>query len=120
MSSPRPASAERPLPPIQQRPVREQATPLLELRDLRTHFPIHRGFLGRQAGAVRAVDGVDLAIQPGTTLGLVGECGCGKTTLGRTVMRLDATDQRAASCSTGATSPARPVTSSAPCGGGCR
>ena len=80
--------AERPLPALQQRSATD-ASPLLELRDLKTHFAIHRGFFGRRAGVVRAVDGVDLAIPRGTTLGLVGESGCGKTTLGRTVMRLE-------------------------------
>ena len=80
--------AERPLPELQQR-VATTTEPLLELRGLETHFPIHRGFFGRQAGVVRAVDGVDLSIPQGTTLGLVGESGCGKTTLGRTVMRLE-------------------------------
>jgi peptide/nickel transport system ATP-binding protein len=81
--------ADRPLPELQQaRPV--SLEPLLEMRALRTHFPIQRGFLGRQAALVRAVDGVDLAIPKGATLGLVGESGCGKTTLGRTVMRLEA------------------------------
>jgi peptide/nickel transport system ATP-binding protein len=80
--------AERPLPELQQRAA-TTTEPLLELRGLQTHFPIHRGFFGRRAGVVRAVDGVDLAIPQGTTLGLVGESGCGKTTLGRTVMRLE-------------------------------
>jgi peptide/nickel transport system ATP-binding protein len=80
--------AERPLPELQQRTA-TTTEPLLQLRGLKTHFPIHRGFFGRQAGVVRAVDGVDLSIPQGTTLGLVGESGCGKTTLGRTVMRLE-------------------------------
>jgi peptide/nickel transport system ATP-binding protein len=80
--------ADRPLPELQQRTA-ATTEPLLEVRDLRTHFPIHRGIFGRQAGVVRAVDGVDLSIPAGTTLGLVGESGCGKTTLGRTVMRLE-------------------------------
>jgi len=80
--------AERPLPLLQQR-VPASAAPLVEMRDLHTHFPIRRGFFGRVSGVVRAVDGVDLSIPRGTTLGLVGESGCGKTTLGRTVMRLE-------------------------------
>jgi len=80
--------AERPLPELQQRTA-TTTEPLLELRGLRTHFAIHRGFFGRRTGVVRAVDGVDLSIPQGTTLGLVGESGCGKTTLGRTVMRLE-------------------------------
>ncbi len=65
---------------------------LLELRDLRTWFPIRTGILKRVAGHVKAVDGVDLTIFPGETLALVGESGCGKTTVGRTILQLvDAT-----------------------------
>jgi peptide/nickel transport system ATP-binding protein len=64
------------------------AEPLLELTELEKHFPITRGLLRRKVGAVRAVDGVDLAVQPGETVGLVGESGCGKTTLGRLITRL--------------------------------
>ncbi len=81
--------AERPLPLLQQRSTQAAEAPLLELRGLQTHFPIRRGFFGRLSGTVRAVDGVDLSLPRGTTLGLVGESGCGKTTLGRTVMRLE-------------------------------
>jgi peptide/nickel transport system ATP-binding protein len=61
---------------------------LLELRDLCTWFPIHTGVFQRVAGHVKAVDGVDLDVYPGETLALVGESGCGKTTVGRTVLRL--------------------------------
>jgi oligopeptide/dipeptide ABC transporter ATP-binding protein len=64
------------------------ATPLVAARDLRVHFPIRRGFLRRQVGAVRAVDGVSFDILPGETLGLVGESGSGKSTVGRTLLRL--------------------------------
>lgn len=62
--------------------------PLVAVRDLQTHFPIRRGLLRRTVGAVRAVDGVSFMIAPGRTLGLVGESGCGKTTVGRSVLRL--------------------------------
>jgi len=61
---------------------------LLELRGLKTWFPIRAGVLQRITGHVKAVDGVDLAIYPGETLALVGESGCGKTTVGRTILRL--------------------------------
>ncbi|HSZ60019.1 MAG TPA: oligopeptide/dipeptide ABC transporter ATP-binding protein [Tepidisphaeraceae bacterium] len=66
----------------------DAGTPLLEVRDLTTWFPIRRGILSRTAGFVKAVDGVSFDIQPGKTLGLVGESGCGKTTVGRTILRL--------------------------------
>ena len=61
---------------------------LLELRGLRTWFPIRTGILKRVTGHVKAVDGVDLTIFPGETLALVGESGCGKTTVGRTILQL--------------------------------
>jgi oligopeptide transport system ATP-binding protein len=62
--------------------------PLLSISDLRVHFPVRGGVLMRQTGSVHAVDGVSLDIAPGETLGLVGESGCGKTTLGKAVVRL--------------------------------
>jgi oligopeptide/dipeptide ABC transporter ATP-binding protein len=62
--------------------------PILEIKGLTKWFPIRSGFFQRTAGHVRAVDGVDLTIRQGETVGLVGESGCGKTTLGRTVLRL--------------------------------
>jgi oligopeptide/dipeptide ABC transporter ATP-binding protein len=61
---------------------------LLEAKGLQKAFPVKSGILGRTAGVLRAVDGIDLAIRRGETLGLVGESGCGKTTLGRTLLRL--------------------------------
>ena len=62
--------------------------PLLAVTGLETHFPIRRGLFRRTVGAVRAVDGVSFAIPRGKTLGLVGESGCGKTTVGRSLLRL--------------------------------
>ena len=60
---------------------------LLDVRDLKMHFPIRRGLLKSVVGHVRAVDGVNFTIRKGETLGLVGESGCGKTTAGRCVVR---------------------------------
>ncbi|HJE61042.1 MAG TPA: ATP-binding cassette domain-containing protein [Nocardiopsis listeri] len=63
---------------------------LLEIKDLKVHFPIKRGVLiDRTIGHVQAVDGVSLRVEKGQTYGLVGESGCGKTTLGRAVLRLN-------------------------------
>lgn len=62
---------------------------IIEVRDLRTWFPIKRGVMARTVGYVRAVDGLSLHIKRGETLGLVGESGCGKTTLGRTLVGLE-------------------------------
>lgn len=62
--------------------------PLLEVRNLRTWFPIKKGVFQRTVGHVKAVDGVTFNVQAGKTLGLVGESGCGKTTVGRTILRL--------------------------------
>jgi peptide/nickel transport system ATP-binding protein len=64
-----------------------QPEPLLEVRGLSKHFAIRKGFLGRDAGSVRAVDDVDLSVRKGEAIGLVGETGCGKTTLGRCIAR---------------------------------
>ncbi|MBX3651724.1 MAG: ABC transporter ATP-binding protein [Burkholderiales bacterium] len=61
---------------------------LLEVEDLKVWFPVRKGLLQRTVGHVRAVDGVSLAIAPGRTLGLVGESGCGKTTVGKGLLRL--------------------------------
>ncbi len=63
-------------------------TPLLEVKDLRMHFPVRKGVFSRVCGAVRAVDGVSFSIEAGKTLSLVGESGSGKTTTGRALLRL--------------------------------
>jgi peptide/nickel transport system ATP-binding protein len=65
-----------------------QNAPLLEVQALKVHFPIQRGVLRRVVGHVRAVDGVDLAIPTGRTVALVGESGCGKTTVGKAILQL--------------------------------
>ncbi|MCF8566805.1 dipeptide ABC transporter ATP-binding protein [Alicyclobacillus tolerans] len=61
---------------------------LLEVENLRKYFPIRRGLFRRSAGSVRAVDGVSLQVHSGETLGVVGESGCGKSTMGRSILRL--------------------------------
>jgi oligopeptide/dipeptide ABC transporter ATP-binding protein len=61
---------------------------LLEIHNLKKYFPVGGGLFSSQKGEVRAVDGVDLAVEEGETLGIVGESGCGKSTLGRTILRL--------------------------------
>jgi peptide/nickel transport system ATP-binding protein len=65
-----------------------QIAPLLSVRDLKVHFPIRKGLFKRTAGYVKAVDGVSLEIGAGRTLGLVGESGCGKTTVGKAILQL--------------------------------
>lgn len=61
---------------------------LLEVRNLRVHFPVRSGVFGRARGVVKAVDGVSFSVAPGQTVGLVGESGCGKSTLARALVRL--------------------------------
>jgi peptide/nickel transport system ATP-binding protein len=69
-------------------PVSPASTALLEARGLAVHFPIRRGLWRRTVGFVRAVDGVSLTVPPGRTLALVGESGCGKTTVGKAILQL--------------------------------
>jgi oligopeptide transport system ATP-binding protein len=66
-----------------------EATPLVQVRDLKVHFPILRGLFRRRVGAVRAVDGISFEIRKGETLGLVGESGSGKSTTGRAMLQLE-------------------------------
>jgi len=63
--------------------------PILKIKNLKTYFPVKNGFFGGVTGHVKAVDGVNFDVFPGETLGLVGESGCGKTTIGRTILRLE-------------------------------
>ncbi|MFO7784095.1 MAG: ABC transporter ATP-binding protein [Thermodesulfobacteriota bacterium] len=65
-----------------------RAEPLLKVEGLVKHFPVQRGFMRRTVGYIKAVDGVDLLLEPGKTLGLVGESGCGKSTVGRVILKL--------------------------------
>lgn len=66
----------------------EKTEHILNLRNLRTHFPITQGIFNRVSGHVKAVDGIDLDVVRGEVLGLVGESGCGKTTLGKSILQL--------------------------------
>jgi oligopeptide/dipeptide ABC transporter ATP-binding protein len=61
---------------------------MLQVTDLVVHFPVKKGLLRRTAGYVKAVDGVDMTVDQGETVGLVGESGCGKTTVGKSIVRL--------------------------------
>ena len=66
----------------------ETNSPLLSVRNLHTHFRVRRGLFARHSELRRAVDGVSFDLSAGRTLGVVGESGCGKTTLGRSILRL--------------------------------
>lgn len=61
---------------------------LLSLRDVKTYFPIKAGVIKRVVGHVKAVDGISINVYRGETIGLVGESGCGKTTLGKSILQL--------------------------------
>src|SRR5262249_17402424 len=67
---------------------RSRPAPVITVEGLKKHFPVKKGLLQRTAGHVYAVDGVSFSVNEGETLGLVGESGCGKPTVGRTVLRL--------------------------------
>ena len=86
-TAPQPPRAKRDDPPVARHESR-LGGPLLEVRDLKVHFPLRRGLFRRVAGYVQAVDGVSLDVASGTTLGLVGESGCGKTTVGKSILQL--------------------------------
>ncbi len=76
--------------PVQANTIGQHAEkqPLLSVQHLKTYFPVHRGLLKKHVGDLRAVDDVSFDIAPGETLGLVGESGCGKSTVGRSILRL--------------------------------
>ena len=69
-------------------PIDAKSDVILEVSNLKKYFPIKGGFFNRVVGNVKAVDGISFQIKRGTTMGLVGESGCGKSTIGRTILRL--------------------------------
>ncbi|QEP42680.1 ABC transporter ATP-binding protein [Ectothiorhodospiraceae bacterium BW-2] len=82
------ASEPEPLVSATELPQLQQSPPLLTARAISCHFPLRRGWLNRQVGSFKAVDGIELQLWPGETVGIVGESGSGKTTLGLTLLRL--------------------------------
>ena len=87
-SIPLAASPTRNAAKAQQTSLDSAASPLLQVTGLKVHFPIRKGLFKRVAGQVKAVDGVSLKIAAGKTLALVGESGCGKTTIGKSILQL--------------------------------
>ena len=83
ISSPNGKAATRPVETQNEPPV-----PLLQIADLKVHFPVRKGFFQQVVGYVKAVDGISLTIAAGKTLALVGESGCGKTTIGKSILQL--------------------------------
>jgi oligopeptide/dipeptide ABC transporter ATP-binding protein len=73
---------------LEKNPSDNSSETLLELQDVKKHFPIKSGLLQKTVGHIKAVDGINLKVNKGETLGIVGESGCGKSTVGRTVIRL--------------------------------
>ncbi|UYZ23213.1 ABC transporter ATP-binding protein [Mesobacillus jeotgali] len=73
---------------LENKTLKNSSETLLELQDLKKHFPIKSGLLQKTVGHIKAVDGINLKVNKGETLGIVGESGCGKSTVGRTIIRL--------------------------------
>ena len=93
---------------------------VLEIKNLKKHFPVKKGLFRRTVGYVKAVDGVTFTINKGETLGLIGESGCGKTTVGKLIMQLIKPDctRRARAfrwCSRTPTAPWTPPRAYSPC-----
>ena len=90
VENPQPAPKEKPVRADEpaKEPLVYDPQYILQVRDLKKHFPIKDGMLARVTGYVKAVDGVTFNLKRGTTMGLVGESGCGKTTTGRAILRL--------------------------------
>src|SRR5262249_34076990 len=83
-----PAELQTPPPPRPRHTMATADETLIQLENLKVHFPIRRGVFKKTVGHVKAVDGVSLSIKKGRTLALVGESGCGKTTLGKALLQL--------------------------------